>query len=129
MAAFTINSSLSITATDTAVESRGTLVNSSLGVTAAITIPGSASFYDSPGFWQYNGGGGGLVLQVKLSLQPLRYGWQAKQFKLDPNRQYAASPNHTLNSLANPAASGVTALAVNPVEEHTDEPLHTQTEG
>ena len=60
------------------------------------------------------------------SNNPLSYGWVTGQNKLNQNKHTVGT--ETLSLLAFPGSTVAASLLVNPVEEHTDEPSHSQTE-
>lgn len=54
---------------------------------------------------------------------PYTAGYQKRQFGLG---NLNPTPNHEFDVLANPPASGVAAMAVNPLEEQADNIAHPQ---
>jgi hypothetical protein len=58
-------------------------------------------------------------MAVDPTLHPEAYGWQSKQFAIDPNDPGAGT---VVSCWAYPSAAAVAAALVNPKEEHVDSP-------
>lgn len=58
-------------------------------------------------------------MTVNPTLHPEAYGWQTKQFAIDPNDPAAGT---LVGCWAYPSAEAVAAALITPKEEHTDSP-------